>query len=156
MQIKCISFCLSLFFLASQTTFATPLQMLISYDAIRNHLLQGSKIKVITDNKDDCKLQTHEGSLSYAPNMFGTDIGAFTISYKSGDIGIPLLNVFNAPDEKYPGNYQNIELWISHDNVVKIISKAVSLPDQKIFSSTTEICTIAKDRNATGLKFLVV
>lgn len=128
---------------------------LTNYEMIKASLTNGSNVKAVVDIKNDCVLINETGDEpKTSPNIFGFMIDKFIISFKNGDI-ISSANILNAPDEKFPANYNNVEMAISPDNKVIIKSKGVTLPEYRMIRSWSYSCAI-NNQNNNGIKFYSV
>ncbi len=141
---------LSFFMLSVQTTYANYAS---NYIDLKNQLLMGAKVKIIANLKTDCTLESHNGSVPHSPNAFGMMADTFEIRYSTGDIVVP-LTVINAPIDQYGANYENVEMFISSTNEIKIAYKIVALSDLKTFDSTVLRCRFG-DNKSEGVKFVL-
>lgn len=144
------------FFLAICTGQNIAAEQLESYDSLKAHLLDGSEVKLIVDYKKNCVVEYHNGSIPINPygTIVGLNIHTFIHENLSGDIELQLSH-FNAPDEKYSANYEDVEISISPNETIKIMSKAVGLQDYKVFSTTIRSCVFG-NKKREGVRFLLI
>jgi|SRR5579862_1805444 len=153
MKFKSIYVFLSLSIASS--AYAASTQYLDSYEAIKNHLLKGGEIKIIVDDKTDCKLISHSGPIPYSPNTWSINAKQFILKATTGNIQIPVYPDFNPPDSKFhmPPNYHMLDILITPQGEVTVEEQAVSLLDYKIAMSIVTSCVIGNETHA-GAKFI--
>ena len=139
----------------ASSAFATSTKYLGSYEAIKNHLLKGGEIKIIVDDKTDCKLISKSGPIPYSPNTWSINAKQFILKAKTGNIQIPVYPDFNPADSRYnmPPNYHTLDVIISPQGEITVEEQGISLIDYKVAMSIVTSCVIG-DETHVGAKFI--